>query len=464
MNDSSSGSLHRVKTRALERRYTLVKAGLVAGARLAAASAGSMFSEPETRQLKRREAMSRQAEYLVDELGKLKGSIVKIGQMMALYGEHYLPDEITRAMHRLNDSTMPLNFEAIDIVLQKELGSRIHDLDVDPVPLGAASLGQVHRARRRRDGRELCLKIQYPGVADAVDSDLDMVTHLIKLSRLAPQTREFEEWLEEVRSMMHREVNYPLEAETTRRFHDLLAQDDRFVVPEVYSEYSTEHVLCTSFEPGLPINHPEVLALPQERRNALALAGLDLFAREIFVWGEIQTDPNFGNYLIRLRPDRETDQIVCLDFGAVRDFPQDLMRLARSLTEAAYDRDMPAMLKAMEGFHFFDQMPLSGRERFAKLLFLSIEPFAKPEDVEPFCLDDQQRYIWAQSRLHNRAMALAARTATHVSFSAPPKELMFVSRKLIGAYTFMTVIDARIKARPLLEPYLAIWRQNRETS
>ncbi len=464
MSDFPPLPLRRVKTGALERRFTLVKAGVVAGARLAVASAGSLFAEAGTRQEVRRDALSRQAEYLVDELGKLKGSIVKIGQMMALYGEHFLSPEVTQALHKLNDSTTALAWEAIETVLKDELGDRLLDLEVSPEPLGAASLGQVHRARRRRDGRELCLKIQYPGVADAVDSDLDLVTHLMRLSRLVPQTREFEDWLEEVRHMMHREVNYPLELETTRRFHDLLQNDKRFIVPEVFPEYSTEHVLCTSYEPGLSINHPDVLALPQERRNALALAALDLCAREIFLWGEIQTDPNFGNYLIHIDPTTGQDRLVCLDFGAVRDFPPDLINLARGLTEAAFDRDMPLMLQAMQGFGFFDQMSLQGRERFARLLFLAIEPFARPEDVDSSFLDDQGNYLWAMSQLHKRTMAMAARTATHVSFSAPPKELMFVSRKLMGAYTFMTVIDAKIQARALLLPYVNAWRQQRTQS
>ncbi|NNM51458.1 MAG: AarF/ABC1/UbiB kinase family protein [Pseudomonadales bacterium] len=461
MSDLPPLPLRRVKTGALERRFTLVKAGMVAGARLAVASAGSLFAEAGTRQDVRRDALSRQAEYLVNELGKLKGSIVKIGQMMALYGEHFLSPEVTHALHKLNDSTTALAWESMETVLKDELGDRLLDLEVHHQPLGAASLGQVHRARRRSDGRELCLKIQYPGVADAVDSDLDLVTHLMRLSRLVPQTREFEEWLEEVRQMMHREVNYPLELETTRRFHDLLQADNRYIVPEVFPEYSTAHVLCTSYEPGLSINHPDVLALPQERRNTLALAALDLCAREIFLWGEIQTDPNFGNYLIHIDATSGQDRLICLDFGAVRDFPPDLIRLARGLTEAAFDKDMDLMLQAMQGYSFFDQMPVQGRERFAHLLFLAIEPFARPEDVEASCLDGQGNYLWAQSHLHKRAIAMAARTATNVGFSAPPKELMFVSRKLMGAYTFMTVIDARIQARALLQPYVDTWRQQR---
>jgi predicted unusual protein kinase regulating ubiquinone biosynthesis (AarF/ABC1/UbiB family) len=173
-----------------------------------------------TRELKRKKSLAEQAEYLVNEMGKLKGSIVKIGQMMALYGEHFLPDEVTRAFHQLNDNTIALEWSTIEEHLKSQLGEkRFNDLIIDHEPLGAASLAQVHRARRKSDGTELVLKIQYPGVAEAIDSDLSLVTQMMRFARVVPQTREFDEWLEEVSLMMHREVNYPQEMETTRLFH-----------------------------------------------------------------------------------------------------------------------------------------------------------------------------------------------------------------------------------------------------
>ncbi len=451
--------LDRIKTGAMERRFSLLKAGVVASSRLALSSAGSVFAPAAERDQRRRRSLQLQSEYFVDEIGKLKGSVVKIGQMMALYGEHLLPAEMTQALHRLHDSTAALAWPAMDSILREELKARYEELDIETIPLGAASLGQVHQARRKRDGRELCLKIQYPGVAEAIDSDLDLVTHLMRLSQLLPQTREFEDWLQEVRLMMHREVNYPLERETTRRFHDLLAADRRYIVPEIFPEYCTEHVLCTSYEPGVSVNDALVRALPQERRDRLGMAALDLCAHEIFTWGEMQTDPNFGNYLIRIDATGDQDRIVCLDFGAVRDFPEPLIRLARGLTLAAFNHDMPTMLRAMQGYEFFDQLSPSTRESLGELLFLAIEPFADPSTIDARYLDEQGHYCWARSQLHSRAMARAARTATRFEFTAPPKELMFVSRKLMGAYTFMTVLDAHTQARPLLDRHLQRYLQ-----
>lgn len=454
--------MKRLKTGAFERRLSLAKAGFVAGTRFAAGAAGSMFASPEQREEKRRRAMAEQAQYLVRELGKLKGSVVKIGQMMALYGEHFLPDEVTRALHQLNDDTTALAWSSLEPVIRTQLGEkRFAELDINPEPLGTASLAQVHRARRKSDGAELVLKIQYPGVAQAIDADLNLVTQLLKLTKAVPQSREFEEWLGEVRMMMHREVNYPLEMETTRLFHSYLKDDPRYIVPRILPEYCTNTLLCMSFERGVSINSPIVLKLPQERRNRIAEAALDICCREVFQWGEIQTDPNFGNYLVRLaEKDGELDRIVLLDFGAVRDFPDDLLALARRLTYTAFYRDREGMKAAMHGFSFFDNMQDSTKESIVDLFLLAIEPFSDLSDAPPETLNAEGMYCWARSKLHLRATAAAAKSATSRHFAIPPKELMFLSRKLMGAYTFMTVIDAQIYARKILEPYLQAEKQS----
>jgi predicted unusual protein kinase regulating ubiquinone biosynthesis (AarF/ABC1/UbiB family) len=457
MSEHTPNKLKSLKTGGFERRWSLAKASLVAGTRLATASAASMFSSDVEKGLKRKRAMAEQAEYLVREMGKLKGSIVKIGQMMALYGEHFLPPEVTRALHQLNDNTVALHWSVIEATLRDELGAkRFDELIVDTEPLGAASLAQVHRAVRKSDGAELVLKVQYPGVAGAIDSDLSLVAQMMRLARVVPQTREFEEWLEEVRQMMHREVNYPQEMETTRLFREHLKGDNRFIVPKIHPDYSTEKVIAMSYEHGVPINSNAIMTLSQERRNRLALNSLEICCREVFEWGEMQTDPNFGNYLVRLGDgsDANPDRIVLLDFGAVRDFPEDLLQLARGLTRAAFYRDMDRMLGVMQLHPFFESIPVDIRRGLAELFFLAVEPFSDMAEAPADALTADGAYIWAKANLHNRVMAKAARSAATRHFTVPPKELMFISRKFVGAYTFMTVIDAQITSRGMLEHYL----------
>ena len=457
MSDQNE-KLKQLKTSSMDRRLSIAKASLLAGTRWAASSATSIFSSEEDKEKKRKQAMKEQAEYLVAEIGKLKGSIVKIGQMMALYGEHFLPEEITQALNTLNNQTVALDWPAIKTQLVRQLGSKLDDLNIDHEPLGTASLAQVHRATRKSDGLELVLKIQYPGVASAIDSDMSLFKNMLKLTRIVPQTREFDQWFDEVREMMHREVNYRIEAETTRRFAARLKEDPRYSVPQIIDDYCTDQVLCMTFERGVPINSPVMLSLPQERRNKLGEASLEIAVREIFEWGEMQTDPNFGNYLVRLGDGENIqDKIVLLDFGAIRQFDAQLLKVARNLIKAGYDHNAETMVNAMTGYEFFDGMPLSIKPDMAKVFLLATEAFSSKEnnpDLPEGVMDDLQRYDWKKSQLHSRVMQRASKSMASRYFSVPPKEFMFISRKFIGAYTFMTVIEAKTNVRKMIQPFI----------
>lgn len=457
MSDRSD-KLDQLKTSAFDRRFSIAKASLVAGTRWATASAGSMFSNEETRNKIRKQAMSEQANYLVQEIGKLKGSIVKIGQMMALYGEHFLPEEITQALHTLNNDTMALSWPAIKAQLRQELGEKLDELTIDHEPLGTASLAQVHRAVRKSDGLEIVLKVQYPGVAEAIDSDMSLFRNMLKLTRMVPQTREFDEWFDEVREMMHREVNYHMEADTTKRFYNRLKDDPRYIVPQIVDEFCTDRVLCMTFERGVPINSPVMLSLPQVRRNQLGEASLDIAIRELFEWDEMQTDPNFGNYLVRLGNGKEIpDKIILLDFGAIRQFDRTLLTVARNLILAGYEHNKEKMIAAMQGYSFFDQMPAQVKPGMASVFMIATEAFSSPQnnpDLPEGVFDAKHKYNWRKSQLHARVLKQAGESMASRYFSVPPKEFMFISRKFIGAYTFMTVIDAHTDLRKMVETFI----------
>jgi predicted unusual protein kinase regulating ubiquinone biosynthesis (AarF/ABC1/UbiB family) len=451
-------TLDQLQTSAFDRRISLAKASIRAGSRWASVNAGTIFSSQENKDRKRKQVMSEQAQYLASEIGKLKGSIVKIGQMMALYGEHFLPPEVTDALHSLNNDTMALSWSAIEQQIQLELGNKVDDLMIDHEPLGTASLAQVHRAVRKSDGLEIILKIQYPGVAAAIDSDLNLFRNILKITRMVPQTREFDEWFDEVSEMMHREVNYPMEAETTERFYERLKDDPRYIVPQIIHEYCTAGVLCMTFERGVPINSAVMLSLPQSRRDKLGAASIEIAIRELFEWGEMQTDPNFGNYLIRLGNGKDIpDKTILLDFGAIRGFDPNLLHVARSLISAGYQHNKEHMIAAMQGYSFFDRMPEGTKPDMADVFLMATEPFTTPltnPDAPANAFDSEGKYVWKQSMLHSRVIRQAADSMTSRFFSVPPKEFMFISRKFIGAYTFMTVIDAHTDVRAMITKFI----------
>ncbi|MBW7472866.1 AarF/ABC1/UbiB kinase family protein [Marinobacter sp. M216] len=454
-------SVSRIKTGSFERRLSLTRAGLYASGRMASHMATNWFSNKEKREKKHRAMLSSQARFLVDELGQLKGSVVKIGQVMALYGEHFLPEEVTEALHTLEDQTTSLEWPAIERVLKEELGAgRLAELDVDPEPIGAASLGQVHRAVRRSDGLELVLKVQYPGVADAVDSDLNAVAQLLKIARLVSFGPEFNDWLEEVRDMMHREVDYRLEARTTEKFRGMLASDPRFIVPRVLQEFSTAHVIASTYEHGHAVSSGPVRELPLARRTALGEAALELFFRELFVWGEIQTDPNFGNYRIRIAgeegEDPGYDRIVLLDFGAVQAYSDEFLDPVRQMIRASYENDLEAVIEGGVKLRFMSRdWPGDVLETFGSVCMSVLEPLSRNQDQWPdYAVNVHGQYRWKQSDLPSRVARQAARSAISRYFRVPPKEFVFLNRKLIGVYTFIAVLHSEFNGEPLLRKYL----------
>ncbi|AOY42834.1 MULTISPECIES: AarF/ABC1/UbiB kinase family protein [Psychrobacter] len=451
-------SIDSLKTSGFDRRMSIAKTSLNIGRRWAGNSVSGMFLNKEARTARNQAFMEAQASYLASELGKLKGSVVKIGQMLAIYGEHILPPEITRALQTLNDDTATLTWPTIEQTLRQLLGEKLNELDVDPVPIGTASLAQVHRATVLATGEQVVLKIQYPGVADAINSDLALFKRLLKVSNIVPQTRALDAWFEEIRDLLHHEVDYEAEAATTERFYDRLSNDPRYIVPKINRNYSKKRLLCMSYEPGITVVSEALQLLPHERRSAIGQAAIEIMMQEIFVWGEMQTDPNFGNYLVRVSESTDDmDKLVLLDFGAIRQFDSNLLTIARGLLRAGYHHNHQAMILAMTGYDFFDSMSDKVRSDIASLFLLATEPFSDPEkndDIPTDCLDEQNRYIWANSKLHSRLSTKATRAMQSFEFNLPPKEFMFISRKFIGAYTFLTVLDAHTNPSTLVKPYL----------
>lgn len=458
--DALNNEISELKTSRFDRRLSIAKTSLNIGRRWAGNSFSGLFLSKEAKASRNQEFMKDQAEYLAQELGKLKGSVVKIGQMLALYGEHFLHPEITKALHNLNDSTASLSWPVVEQALKSQLGNALNDLEVNRTPIGTASLAQVHRATIKSTQQQVVLKIQYPGVADAIDSDLSLFKRLLTVTNAVPQTKALDAWFIEIRDLLKVEVDYITEAATTQRFYERLKDDERYIVPEVIENYSNDKILCLSFEDGVPVTDANLQSLSQTRRDKLGKAAIDIMLNEIFIWGEMQTDPNFGNYLIRSEPTDKPDgqdKLVLLDFGAMRQFDNQMLTIARNLMLAGYHYDKQRMIDSMTGYGFFDTMSNDVKSNMADIFLLATEPFRAPTLLDNTANDhvtDKGYYHWAASDLHKRLIESSGSAIQSREFSLPPKEFMFISRKFIGAYTFLTVLDARTKSQDLISKFL----------
>lgn len=430
-----------LKTRPFQRNLALTRMGVFAGTRIAAHEFANLFRGRKAQQQSDRTFYKEQAERLAAELGRLKGSVMKVGQMLSLYGQYFLPAEAVEVLSRLQDNTEPVAWKSLAPVLQHALGrARLAELEINPQPLASASLGQVHRARRQSDGYELVLKIQYPGVADSIESDIGTLSRLIAMTRLAPQGLNLDPVYAEVKEMLHREVDYMAERAHTERYRALMAGDARYVVPSVLPEYSSDQVLALSFEPGAQVRDDAVQGLSQKRRNALAAAALELFLRELFDWGMVQTDPHFGNYRIRIGG---RDQWVLLDFGATRLFGRGFIESYRDMLRGALARERDTVLRGASGIGLMhDDFPATVLDAFVELCELIVEPFRGGS------------YDWGSSDLPNRVGEKIARNAFTRHFRIPPREIVFLHRRLAGVFILLAALHAEWDARPLLERFL----------
>lgn len=450
----SKASLSSLKTRPFERNIALTKLGFGAGTKIVAHSLMNIFRGEVEKNDANREFYRKQAEVLADELGKLKGSVMKAGQMMSLFGQYFLPEEAVEVLASLQDDTPPVDWKVVGPALERSLGrKRLAELDVDPDPIAAASLGQAHRATRRSDGLELVVKIQYPGVADSIDSDIRTLSRLLAMTRLAPKEIDLEPTFAEVREMLRREVDYRAEAAFTEDFARRLASDRRFVVPRVLRDYSSDAVLTTTYERGVAVRDPAVMALSQARRNHFGAAFLDLFLKEFFDWGLVQSDPNFGNYRFRIGDRPADDRIVLLDFGATREFERGFIRAYGELVAGASLRDRPRALQGAIDIGLMQaQFPDQVKNDFLDMCELITEPFNAADDPRtPAELRNaRNEYRWGASKLPMRAASVAARNALSRYFRVPPREIVFLHRRLGGVFIMLATLDVELNARAAL--------------
>jgi len=455
-------SLSSLKTSPFARNIALTKLGFGAGSKIVAHSLMNIFRGEIEKSDANREFYRKQAQVLADELGKLKGSVMKAGQMMSLFGQYFLPEEATNVLASLQDDTPPVDWKVVGPALEQRLGrKRLAELDISEEPIAAASLGQAHRARRKSDGLELVVKIQYPGVADSIDSDIRTLSRILSMTRLAPKEIDLEPTFSEVREMLKREVDYRAEAAFTEEFGRRLADDPRFVVPQVLRDYSSDSVLTTTYERGVSVRDETVKKLSQARRNRLGGAFFDVFLKEFFGWGLVQSDPNFGNYRFRLGSDKSgaDDQIVLLDFGATREFERSFIDAYADVVAGASLHDRVRTLKgAVEIGMMQASFPAEVQNAFAEMCELITEPFNTPDDptTPPELLTANGDYRWGQSRLPMRVANIAARNALSRYFRVPPREIAFLHRRLAGVFIMLATLDAELKTRAPLFKALGV--------
>ncbi len=385
---------------------------------------------------------------VTEQLSRLRGAAMKLGQMISLDAGDILPAELTAIMARLRDAAHFMPPAQLNKVLNAEWGPdwRRNFASFDATPIAAASIGQVHRAALP-DGRLLAIKVQYPGVAASIDADVDNVATLLRMSGLLPASLDIASLLAEAKRQLHEEADYRREAAQMRRYRELLADDPAFVMPEPVDEFSGERVLAMDFIAGHPID--SLKQAPRETRDAAMEALFGLVLRELFEFGHMQTDPNFANF----RWQADTGKIILLDFGAARAVPAATADAYRSLMQAGLAENRQALREALVTIGFVTRAIL---QRHGRAMDDMIEVVLR-RFGQPGLFDFADRSFVDHVRKPVEAIA-ADRTAWHI----PPAHTLFVQRKISGTAMLAVQMGVRLPLRDMVTAALQVQAQ-RET-
>lgn len=412
----------------------------------------------------------REAERFVQELGKLKGSYVKIGQMMAIFGEHFLPTVLTQALHTLGNNAEPLAWESLEPNVRKSLGKRFKQLDIQPEAIAAASLAQVHTAIIKSSGEKICLKIQYPNLSEVIDSDFDTVVRMLLLARWLTKGQELDEWLNTMRNHLHNEINYEREVTLTQKIKTLLEESNdsnNFVnlrVPEIHSDYCSESIIAMEYMEGKPLTDITIKKLSLARRNNLSKAMLDLFFKEVYSWGLVQTDPNFGNFLIHLNDSTQSnssnqpntkDTLVLLDFGSMMELPEHSLIHLRNIISGSQFQEQETITQGLLGLGWLKKDASdAAKQMFSEFCMHLLEPLLPTSKLPENYLNDKGAYRWSHSELLQRAGKKGVRHAASRHFSPPASDFVMLARKLTGVFTFISVLEAEFNGYDIIKQYV----------
>jgi predicted unusual protein kinase regulating ubiquinone biosynthesis (AarF/ABC1/UbiB family) len=383
------------------------------------------------------------AKKLASRLAGMRGAAMKMGQILSMESADFLPPEFSDALAILRDSadTMPLS--QIKRVMGREYGKGWQSkfIDFNYEPIAAASIGQVHRVFTE-DGRDLALKVQYPGVAKSINSDVDNMAMLMRLIKLLPVEIEITAIVKEAKRQLHQEADYIVEAQYLRDYRRLVEDEPHFVVPGVHDDLTTKRILAMDYIDGVPLESLGEDGVAQELKNSVGALLQHLMFRELFEFRTMQSDPNFANYLYQ----PETDRVVLLDFGSTVTFEEKFTRRYAQIARAMIDGNDAEVRRLAEQMGYIN--PGNSDEYVGKIL--NLIRLASEPVIQGGIYDFGKSDVFTRGRDAGLEMFFEDMS----EYRVPPPETMFLHRKLVGCFMLCSRLGARVDVQKLISPFL----------
>lgn len=358
-----------------QRRRRLIRTAVRSARRDIGSRIRAGLAPPEKRNeiLERAQVMS--AKEAARTLGGMKGMVMKMGQMISFVAQG-LPDDVRAELATLQQEAPPMSWAAARAQIERELGRPADEVfaHIDTEPAASASIGQVHRATMNGGG-EVALKVQFPGVDDAIRADFENVGLLkILMRRMAPGVN-IDPYVDEFRERVEDELDYRAEARHQQDFADAWAGDDVVVVPEVIHDLTSRRLLVTRWYEGERFEKKWMA--PQEEKNRVG--------REIYRYAQIciaqkgmfNGDPHPGNYIFL-----DDGRIVFLDFGCIKRLSDDALAGQQRLVRAVRGGDPTALKEALVATGYTDPADPIEPERLYDFVSLLNEPILEDRDYQ----------------------------------------------------------------------------------
>ncbi len=435
-----------LRTRRSQRNADLVKLGATVGANYASTAARKLFATAERRVELDRERELRTAEAVAERLGNMKGALMKLGQM-ASYVDEGLPGPLREALAQLQSNAPPMSADLAAGVIERDLGAPPDRLFVewDPDPIAAASIGQVHRAvvvdPATGQERAVAVKVQYPGVGEAVAADLRNADLLGLLLQQGFGGLNPEDMVAEIKERLSEELDYRLEARNQQAFAEFYRGHPFIHVPDVLPAFSGAHVITSELVTGS--DWKEMGAWPQEQKDLIGETLFRFVFRSLYGMHAFNGDPHPGNYLFH-----GDGRVTFLDFGLVKHFSEPEMRTFVGMVKAAaYDHDQSRFRQIVESAGMLRPGCPSPDADVGDYFSQFYESVREDRPV-----------TWSSEYASGIVRHTFDRTSPIAQYATVPKAFVFIQRINLGLYALLGELRASGNYRRIAEelwPFVA---------